>query len=447
MKIFIAGAGEVGTHLAKLLSTENHDIVLLDSDHRRLDFAYDNNFEIMPVMGNPTSMKDLKMAGAGEAELFISVTPEESMNIVACILASKLGAKKTMARINNNEYLNPDKKAFLATLGIHDMVYPELLAAKEIVSGLQLPWTRQYWSLFDGKLDLLAVKIEPHSRLVGRHLYELGELERKLFHIVAVRRTHHTFIPTGADVIQAYDIVFFTCAPEDKDTVRQFCGKEDVHVKKVFIMGGSRIALRVAELLPSDFKIKIIELDHDHCKRLIDAAPSNVMVINGDARDPRLIKEEGIELSQAFLALTANSEANMLATVAAKRMGVYRTVARIENIDYLDIAVQMDIGNLINKKLLAAASIFRHLLNIDISNVKCLSIGQADVLEIVATPSSKITKVAVKDLKLPKGITLGGLLRDGEAHLIHGNTVIMPKDVVMVFCVDTPMSRIKSLFA
>lgn len=447
MKIFIAGAGEVGTHLAKLLSTENHDIVLMDSDPKRLEFAYDNSFEIMPVQGNPTSMKALDMAGAGEAELFISVTPEESMNVVACILASKLGAKKTMARINNNEYLSPENKAFLGSLGIDDMVYPELLAAKEIASGLKLPWTRQYWSLFEGKLDLIAVKIEPHSRLVGRQLYELGDLETKLFHIVAVRRQSMTLIPTGSDIIQAGDIVFFTCPPENKDIVRQFCGKESVEVKKVFIMGGSRIALRAAEMLPSDFKIKIIELNHEHCKRLIDAAPKNVMVINGDARDPRLLKDEGIESSQAFLALTDNSEANMLATVAAKRMGVYRTVARIENIDYLDIAVQMDIGNLINKKLLAAASIFRHLLNIDVSNVKCLSLGQADVLEVVATPSSKITKSKVRDLKLPKGITLGGLLREGQVILIDGNTIIQPKDVVMIFCVDTPMSKIKNLFA
>lgn len=447
MRIFIAGAGEVGTHLAKLLSTESHDITLMDIEPERIEFAYDNSFEIMPVVGNPTSSAALEKAGAGEAELFISVTPEESMNIIACMLASRLGAKKTLARINNKEYLSEENKAFFASLGIDEMVYPESLAAQEIVAGLKLPWTRQYWSLFDNKLDLLAVKVEAHSRLVGMHLYELGNFGPKRFHIVAVRRQYRTLIPAGADTIQNGDILFFTCAPEDKDTVRQFCGKEHVEVKKIIIMGGSRIALKATEALPSDMKIKIIERNHEHCKRLIELVPDNVMVIHGDARDPKLLKEEGIENCQAFLALTDNSEANVLATVAAKRFGIYRSVAEIENIDYLDIAEQMDIGNLINKKLLAAGSIFRHLLNIDVTNVKCLSLGKADVLEVVARPGSKITKAPVKDLKLPKDMTLGGLMREGKVILIDGNTVIQPKDLVMVFCINTSIARIKNLFA
>lgn len=448
MRLFIAGAGEVGTHLAKLLSTDRHDIILMDMDPDRIEFAYDNSFEIMPVVGDPTSIGDLDRAGAGEADLFIGVTPEESTNMMACILASKLGAKKTLARINNNEYLQPQHASYFADLGIDVMIYPEKLAAQEIISGILLPWTRQYWSLFDGKLALVAVKMESHAPYCGKELKDLSDMDTKLFHIVAIKRRHETIIPIGSDKILPRDILFFTCHPDHLNAVRRFCGKEHETVKKVIIMGGGRIAIRTAEALPSDVRVKIIEKDHERCKRLSENIRSNALVIHGDGRDPKLLQEEGIESTEAFLALTDNSEMNMLAVMTAKKFGVYRTVAQIENIDYLEMAEEMDIGNLINKKLLAAGTIFRHLLNMDVNNVKCLSVAKADVIEVIAHKSSPVTQRAVKDLKLPKGITLGALLRDGQVILITGDTRIQPNDMVMVFCCNTAsIARTKNLFA
>ena len=447
MKLFIAGAGEVGTHLAKLLSADNHDIILMDSDPERIEFAYDNSFELMPYVGDPTSIEDLRRAGAGRADLFVSVTPEESMNMIACMLADTLGAKKTVARINNNEYLLPANSEFFAHRGVDVMIYPERLAAQEIVSGIKLPWTRQYWSLFNDQLNLVAVKMRDNAPLCGNQLKELSELEEKYFHIVAIKRKQKTIIPAGSDSILSGDLVFFTCKPEHLDEVRKYCGKESVEVNKVIIMGGGRIAVRTAEYLPSDIRVKIIEQDLDKCRKLSEIVKDNVLVIHGDARDPELLKDEGIASTEAFLALTNNAESNMLAALTAKKFGVFRTVAEIENIAYLEMAEEMEIGNLINKKLIAAGTIFRHLLNIDVNNVKCLTVGKADVFEIVARKGSKVTKKLVKDLKLPKGITFGGLLRQRDARLITGDEQIQEGDVVMVFsCNESSVDRVMDFF-
>lgn len=446
MRIFIAGAGEVGTHLAKLLSRENHDIVLMDQDPARVEFAYENSLEIMPVVGDPTSVKELNHAGAGSSELFIAVTPEESSNIVACMLASKLGAGKTMARINNNEYLQPDSIEYFNALGIDDMVYPESLASQEIVAGLKLPWTKQYWSVFDGKLDLVAVRISPYSPLAGKKLMELSSLEQKLFHIVSIIREDETIIPGGNDVIHVNDIVLITTGPTELDTVRRYCGQQEIEVSKVIIMGGSRIALRTAEQLPSDWSVKIIEKDYSKCKRLSEIVNENTLIIHGDGRDVDLLNSEGIGNTQAFLALTSNSESNMIATLNAKRLGVPRSVAQIENLDYLDMANQMGIGNLINKKLIAASAIFRHLLQVDISNAKTLSVGKGDVLELHVKEGSRITRNPVRNLKLPRTLTLGGYMRDGKVMLVDGDTRLQADDSVMVFSLDTPASQIMKLF-
>lgn len=446
MKIFIAGAGEVGTHLAKLLSREDQDIILMDSDPDRLEFAYDNSIEILPILGNPTSIKDLSNADVQESDLFIAVTPEESTNITSCILASNLGASKTMARVNNQEYLEEDHSAFFRKIGVDSMIYPEQLAAQEIVDGVKLPWTRQSWKLSHDKVLLLGVKIMPGAPLENMFLQELSNTE-KFLHIVALKRGANTIIPDGSTQIKQNDIVFLTCERKNLEVVRQYCGKPKIEVKKIIMMGGSRIALKAAEYLPPHISLKIIDSDYEKCKRMAKVAPKNTMIIHGDGRDPRLLIEEGIETTQAFAALTGNSETNLLATLTAKKLGVFRSIARIENIDYLSIAEQMDIGILINKKLIAVGSIYRHLLNIDVNNVKCLTIANADVVELVATPNSKITSKPIKDLKLPKEISLGALIRDDEMQLVEGSTIVQPNDTVVAFCLGNSVNKLKHFFA
>ena len=443
MKIVIAGAGEVGTHLAKMLSQENQDIILMDPNEERLKFT--NNMEVLAMVGNPTSLKDLQESGVKDADLFISVTPEEPTNITACMLAHSLGAHKTLARINNYEYLQPKNIEFFQKLGISSMIYPEMLAAREIVTAVQRPWARQYWELFGGALILIGVKVRDNAPIVNKRLTDLS-LDQKLYHIVAIKRCNETIIPRGTDHIASGDIVFFTTTREHVKEVQIQTGKSDPEVKKVVIMGGSRIALRTCQYLPSNIRVKVIETNKEKSQRIAEVVPGNVLIINGDARDTDLLLQEGIKDAQAFIALTENASTNILACLAAKRFGVYKTIAKIENIDYIPLAESMDIGTIINKKLIAASPIYQFLLDADVSNVKCLAFANADVAELVARPNSKITKKEVRELKLPKDITLGGLIRDGKPMMIQGDTHIQPYDHVVVFCLDTAMRKVEEFF-
>mgnify|MGYP000115398368 CR=1 FL=1 len=444
MKIIIAGAGNVGTHLAKLLSREKQDIILMDDDEEKLS-ALSANFDLLTVAASPSSISGLKEVGVKEADLFIAVTPDESRNMTACMLATNLGAKKTVARIDNYEYLLPKNKEFFQKLGVDSLIYPEMLAAKEIVTAVRRPWTRQYWELFGGALILIGVKVRDNSRLVNKHLSELLN-EQKLYHIVAIKRQNETIIPRGTDRIESGDIVFFTTTKSHIEDVRLHAGKRDPEVKKVIIMGGSRIAIRTCQYLPNNIRVKVIETNKEKSHRIAEVVPGNVLIINGDGRDTDLLMQEGIKDAQAFIALTDNSSTNILACLAAKRAGVFKTIAKIENIDYIPLAESMDIGSVINKKLIAASHIYQFLLDADVSNVKCLTFANADVAELVARPDSKITRKQVKDLNLPKDLTLGGLIRDGEPMMIKGDTHIQAYDHVVVFCLDTAMRKLEDYF-
>ena len=444
MRIIIAGAGEVGTYLAKMLAQEKLDIILLDPDEERLQIPA-SGAEILPVTGNPVSPSDLNGAGVKGADLFVSVTPEESTNITACMLAAGLGAQKTLARINNYEYLLPKNRELFEHFGISSMIYPEMLAAKEIVTAIRRPWTRQYFELSGGAIILIGVKIRENSQLVNLKLSELPG-ENKLFHIVAIKRKNETIIPGGSDRILPGDLVFFTTRKEHIKDIQIQAGKENPEVKKIIIMGGSRIALRACQYLPGNIRIRLIEIDKEKSHRIAEAVPGNVLVINGDGRDLDLLLQEGIKDSQAFIALTENESTNILACLAAKRYGVVKTIAKIENLDYIPLAENMDIGSVINKKLIAASHIYQFLLDADVSNIKSMTFASADVAELIARPDSRITRKAVKDLRLPRDMTLGGLIRDGEPMIIDGNTQIQAFDNVVVFCLDTALRKLEDYF-
>lgn len=444
MRVVIAGAGAVGTHLAKLLSGENQDVIIMDPDIEKLNFSK-SHFEIMTMEGSSTSLKDLKEVGVEEADLFIGVTPDESVNITSCMLASKMGAKKTFARIDNFEYLLPKNKEFFESLGVDSMVYPEMLAAKEIVSAIKRPWVRLWIELFGGAIILVGAKIRSNSELVGKYLHEIS-VNPKKFHIVAIKRNNRTIIPKGSDQIISGDILFFTTTKEFIDEIPTITGKKNFEVKNIMIMGGSRIAIRTCQYLPSDMKIKLLESDKNKCYQLLQKLPKNVTVFHDDGRNSEFLQEESIKDTDAFIAVTGNSEANILACLAAKRFGVRKTVAEVENMDYISMAENLDIGSIINKKLITVSNIYRVLLSADVSNVKSLTFANADVAEIIARPNSAITKKEIKRLSLPNNMTLGGLIRNGEPMLIEGDTQVEPYDNVVVFCLDDALRDAEKLF-
>lgn len=445
MKIIIAGAGAVGTHLAKLLSGEKQDIILMDDDEERLG-RLGSNFDLLAVNISPTSISGLKEAGVAGADLFIAVTPDESRNMTACMLATSLGAKKTVARINNYEYLLPKHKEFFAKLGVDSLIYPEMLAAKEIVDAVKMSWIRQWWEFAGGALVLLGTKMKETAEILNVPLHELGGRNIP-FHIVAIKRGSETIIPRGDDTIILNDIVYFTTTKKYIPYIRKIAGKEnEADIRNVMIMGGSRIAVRTVQYMPEYMRTKIIESDFNRCNRLTELVDDMVMIINGDGRDMELLLEEGIKNTEAFVALTGNSETNILACLAAKRLGISKTVAEVENIDYISMAESLDIGTVINKKFIAASHIYQMMLDADVSNVKCLTFANADVAEFTVKAGSRITRSQVKDVGLPKGATIGGLIRNGEGILVTGNTTIMENDHVVVFCLGMMIKKLEKFF-
>ncbi|MDD3490971.1 MAG: Trk system potassium transporter TrkA [Paludibacter sp.] len=443
MKIIIAGAGEVGTHLAKLLARENFDTILLDEDPAKLK-DLEASHDLMTYTGLPTSISALKEAGVATADLFIGVTPSESVNMTACMLATNLGAKKTLARIDNYEYLQPKNKEFFEKLGVDNLIYPEMLAAREIVESLKTSWLRQNLSFCDNALILLGIKVRENSRILNQK-FSTGFFDHNKYRIVAIKRQNRTIIPLGSDMVLANDIVYFITTPEYLNLVKNEAGKEDFPIKNIMVMGGSRIAQKTIQNLSSNVNVKILERDKEKSYDLAEKL-GNAMIINCDGRNIELLKEEGIEEMDAFVAVTANSEANILACLTAKRLGVKKSVAEVENNDYIMLAESMDIGTVINKKMIAASYIYQLTLDADVLNVRSLSSADAEVVEFVAKPGSKITRSKIMDLRLPDQVNIGDFVRNGVGSIVNGNTIIMPNDHVIVFCVSSAIRKMETFF-
>ena len=445
MKVVIAGAGAVGTHLSKLLSREHIDCVLIDDDEERLGTL--SEYDVMTYQASPTSIKALKDAGVQSADLFVGVTPEECINMNACILAHALGAKKTVARIDNYEYLSPDLHTFFQKLGIDSLIYPEVLAGIDITNGLKLSWVRQRWDVHDGALILLGIKLREAAEILNQPLKDLCGPDDP-YHIVAIKRDGDTIIPGGMDELHVNDLVYFMTTKEYIPYIRKIVGKEHyTDVKNVIIMGGGKTAVRAALTIPNYMHVKIIEKNNKRCEKLNELLEKEeAMVIHGDGRDLGLLEEEGIRHTQAFVALTGNAETNILACLTAKKLGVRKTVALVENLDYVNMAESLDIGTIINKKTIAASHIFQMLLDADVQNLRSLMLVDAEVAEFIASPDSKVTKKPVKDLGLPFGATIGGLVRNGVGMLVNGNSQIEAGDSVMVFCHETKLQLLEKYF-
>lgn len=444
MKIVIAGAGEVGSHLARLLSNEEQDITLIDSNAERLA-SLDANYNIMTLVGTTTSFRTLREANAGNCDLFIAVTPYESNNIVSCSIAKSLGARVTVSRIDGYDFMNPTNTAHVKHMGVDRVIYPEYLAAQEIMTALRHTWTRNWFEFHDGRIILAGVKIRQGAPLIGMKLRDFGFANRN-FNVVAIKRNHETLIPRGDDTMDVGDILYFTSTRDHIDELLELTGKTYRHIRRVMIVGGSNIAIRLVNLGRGEFKFKIIESNAERCRKLAAVCP-DCEIIHGDGRDTDTMAEAGIADTDAFIALTDSSETNILTCLTAKEAGVKKTVADVENIQFISQAENLNIGTVVNKKLLASSSIFQLLLDADSSTSKCLSLADAEVAELEARAGSRITRAAVKDLHLPRELTLGALMRDNQDMLITGSTIIQPGDHVLVFCLSGALHKVEKLFS
>lgn len=445
MKIIIAGAGEVGTHLAKMLSSELHDIIIIDNNEESVK-GIDANLDILTITGSATSFEVLKEANVKRSDLLIAVTHSEETNIACAILAKKLGSRQTIARVDNPEYIRPVNKNHFTDLGIDYLIYPERIAAKEITGMVGQTGTSEIVDFTGGKLSLYVLKLEENAPVIGKTLTEVTDSINEFdFRAVAITRNGHTIIPRGLDKFQLNDLVYVVTNKAGISNVLKYSGKKKSEVKNVMILGGSRIGKRTAQSLENRMNVKLIEKDRQECTLLADEL-NNTLVINGDGRDVELLRQEGLAKMDTFIAVTGSSEVNLLSCLLAKKMGVKKTIAEIENIDYINLGENMGIDTIINKKLVTASRIFKFTMSAEVSTMKCLTGSDAEVLEFKAKPKSKITRNRLKDLNFPKDAIVGGIIRGNNSFIAKGDTRIQAEDRVVVFAMPAAVKKVETFF-
>lgn len=444
MKIVIDGAGDVGSHLARLLTNEEQDILIIDSDPVKLD-VLDSRYNLMTIEGIPTSFDTLRQAEVQNCDLFIAVLSSESDNIMACSMAKSLGARRTVARIESYGFMEEQNREFVRKMGVDNLIYPEFLAAQQIATALARPWVRHWFEILNGEIIVVGVRLGANAQLCDMRLRDFTSTNHD-FHVSAIRRHQETIIPRGDDIMLPDDILYITTTPENVGLLLNLTGKKETKIKRVLIVGGGKIAVRLINLAQNDYKFTVIESSLDKCNRLPNKCDCEIKIYQGDGRDIETLSDVGIDDFDAFVALTGSSEANILSCLSAKEAGVKKTIAEVEDLQYVSQAESLYIGSVINKQLLASAAIFQLLLDNDSSTSKCLALTDAEVAELEVKEGSKITRAPIKNLKLDRDMTLAGLIRDGHGMLVGGNTIIQPGDHVVVFCLAGAIHKVEKLF-
>ena len=444
MKIVIAGAGDMGTHLAKMLSGNGHDITVADVDPKALA-EVGSLVDVETTEGDTTQFSVLRKAGVRKCDLFIAVRSVENDNTLSAVMAKQLGARKAIARVDSNEYLEPNSKEIFIDMGIDYLFYPEQIAAREVINLLGHTSTTEYVDFAAGKLSLVAFKLELTSPLLGQKVVENDMDEDLEYRTVAIVRGSRTIIPSIEDRYEEEDMVYIIARHHATQNVVELSGNSQVDIRNMMILGGSRIGVRIANELQSKINVKLVDYNADKAYRLAEML-DKTLIINEDGRDTEAMIEEDIAGMDAFVAVTGRSETNILAAMLAKRMGVKKVIAEVENINYISLAESIGVDTIINKKLVTASNIFRFTMTTDVQAVKCLTGSQAEVLEFVVKPNSPATKHPIEELGLPEDTMIGGVVRGDRVFIAVGSTQIHAFDRVVVFAMPDSITRVAELF-
>ncbi len=445
MNIVIAGAGDVGFHLASLLATENQNITLIDNDQEVLDYA-GSHLDVLTIKGDCTSIQTLENARVGSANMMLAVTTSEQTNMMTCILAKKMGTERVIARVDNEEYLECDNEKTICSLGIDQLISPRQLAADEIRRLIEKCSFTDIYEFENGKLSLVGITLDRDSPLIGQVLGDIPELrERKDLQPIAILRGQKTIIPRGYTKMERNDHVYFITRPEHTTLVEEFVGKRKVTVKNAMIMGGTDLAISTARLLQDQYSVTIVAKSKKRCQE-INQELNNVLVIQGDYTNFDLLEEEGLSSMDAFMALTDNSETNIISCLTAHNHGVYKTIAQVENKEYIHISQNIGVDTLINKRLLAANEIFRYVRKGNVEAITSLNGVDAEVIEYVIHRNNRLTKKPLKDLRFPDTALVGGIIRGEETIIPNGSSLLQLGDKVIVFAMPEAIRRLDELF-
>lgn len=445
MKIVIAGAGDMGTHLAKMLSGNGHDLTVVDVDSKAL-VEVGNLVDVVTVEGDTTQFSVLRKAGVRKCDLFIAVRSVENDNILSAVMAKNLGAKKAIARVDSNEYLEPNSKEVFIDMGIDYIFYPEQIAAREVINLLGHTSSTEYVDFAAGKLSMVAFRLELTSPLLGRNVQHVEYSDDDLeYRVVAIVRGSKTIIPNSDERFEEEDMVYAITRHNATHKVVELSGRKEVEIRNMMILGGSRIGVRIANELQNEVNVKLVDYDADKAYRLAEML-DKTLIINEDGRNMEAMMEEDLSNMDAFVAVTGRSETNILAAMLAKRMGVKKVIAEVENINYISLAESIGVDTIINKKLVTASNIFRFTMTTEVQTIKCLTGSQAEVMEFIVKPNSPATKEPIRDLGLPDDSIIGGVVRGDRVFIAVDDTQINAYDRVVVFAMPDVVMRVAEFF-
>lgn len=452
MRVVIDGAGEIGSHLAKLLIKEGNDVAVIDSERSRLE-ALSSAADIEPVLGDPTSIKSLTDAQVGKADLFIAVVPyvPQEVNMVAALFAKNLGAHKVVARTQHLDLLSSRSRQMMREMGLDMPLCPEKIAADEVVSQLRYNTASDTMDFARGKIHIAAFRLGEDSPILDMKLVDFtrhfSQKENSEFRVIAISREDKTIIPKFDTKFKFGDLVYIIIKQEGVKSLNTYLGLNDIAVNKVMVMGGGSVGAITASLLAEEVaSVKLIELKRDRCQELAQTLPEIVEVVNGDARNTDFLYDQGLSMYDAFVALTGNDEANILACVAAKKFGVARTLAEVENMEYVRLAEEMGVDVVVNKKLVTASRIYKLTLSDNARFVRYMSGTDAEVIEYTAAKGSAVTKCPLKDLAFPSNAIIGAIVRGSDAFIAVGSSQIQEGDRVAVFTIPSSAKEVDRFF-
>ena len=445
MDIVIAGDGEVGLHLAEALVRDKHNITIVDP-HEELLKLVESHSDLMTITGDSTSTSVLRRANVAKADLVIAVLHDEHINLLTGIIAKKMGAKKVIARVNTMENLSPEVWRMYQDLGIDGLLSPEDIAAQEIISLLKKNASSETYDFAGGNLQLFMVKLEPEAEILGKTVDEVvDQYEHIEFRVAAIHRRQTTFVPQGDEVFQVSDMVYVVTKPHAIKDIIKLSGKKQINVHNVMIVGGGRVGRITAKRLEKELNIKVLEMDKERCMDLTNYL-SEALVVNADARNLDMLEDEGLKDMDAFIAVTDNTETNILTCLQAKSFGVKKTIALVENIDYIDISQNIGIDSIINKKLIAASYMVKYTLGAKVSTLKSLSGIDADIVEFEVRAGSAVTRKPIGQLAMPIDAIICGITRDGESFIATDDFQIETDDQVVVLALPNGIPAVERLF-
>jgi trk system potassium uptake protein TrkA len=444
LKIIIVGAGEVGFHIAQKLSAENQDVVLIDKDPKQIN-RINENLDVQAILGSGTSPQMLRTSGITEADILVAATDSDEVNLIACLLARNLNPYTVkVARLRNPEYLQEKNLLNQELLGIDQIINPESVMVETIRNLMMVPGASDVIDFEGGRVKLIGITIKPGSPFDGCQLLSFKGMEGKML-VGAVVRGEQVFIPHGEDTILANDLVYLVVRSDELASIFRFFTIKDEELRRVIIVGGGETGTALATALDqTKINVKIIEKDSKKCTALSETL-QRVIVINGDGTDRNLLQEENISDCDFMVAITGDDESNVLMSLLGKGMGAKRNITRINKLSYIPLVSAIGIDSVVSSRLSAIRAILQYIRRGKIISVAPLKGEHAEAIEAEALETSDIVNVPLSEVKFPKGALVGAVVRGGEIIIPRGDTVIRPKDRLIIFTLHKVVPKLEKL--